>query len=60
MKKSSTLEKGARWVNPFSWTTDTNEYTASMNKDAKIQLIDGEEVVIENFTSARIAYLGNN
>jgi len=51
--KSPTLSKGARCVNPLSWTTDTNEYQASMNKSAKIQLTDGEEVVID-FTSARI------
>ena len=52
--KSPTFSKGARCVNPLSWTIDTNEYPASMNKGAKIQLTDGEEVVINNFTSARI------
>lgn len=52
--KSPTLSKGARCVNPLSWTTDTKEYPASMNRGAKIQLTDGEEIVIKKFTSARI------
>lgn len=51
---SPTLNEGARCVNPLSWTSDTEEYPASMNKAAKILFADGTQGVIENFTSAKI------
>ena len=55
---SPTLNPGARCVNPLSWTTDTNNYPASMNKEAVILFNDGVEERIPNFTSAFINKAG--
>ncbi|MCK4912475.1 MAG: DUF3089 domain-containing protein [Candidatus Omnitrophica bacterium] len=52
--QSPVLMDGAKCVNPLSWTTDTLEYPASMNMGARILLSDGKEIMVDNFTSARI------
>lgn len=56
--KSPTISKGARCVNPLSWTTDTKEYPASEHKGAKILQADGKKLLVNNFTSARINKAG--
>lgn len=51
---SPTVKKGARCVNPLSWSTDMKDYPASMNNGAKIFIPDAAPLVIDHFTSARI------
>lgn len=51
---SPTVMKGARCVNPLSWTTDMEEYPASMNRMARIFLAPGRQLQIAGFTAARI------
>ncbi|WP_319761030.1 DUF3089 domain-containing protein [Maridesulfovibrio sp.] len=51
---SPTVKKDARCVNPLSWNTETKEFPASRNIEAKILLSPGKELHIKNFTAARI------
>ncbi len=51
---SPTLTKGARCVNPLSWSSDTSNYLATDNMGANILLVNKEEVEINHFTSAKI------
>ncbi|WP_462324880.1 DUF3089 domain-containing protein [Desulfoplanes sp.] len=55
---SPTMGKGARCVNPLSWTTDTTTYPASMNKGARIALENGDSLNIDHFTSAHVNSIG--
>ena len=55
---SRTLLKGARCVNPLSWTSDTKEYPASENRGARIFISRGKYLEIPHFTSARINSMG--
>ncbi|ACS79508.1 DUF3089 domain-containing protein [Maridesulfovibrio salexigens] len=52
--ESPTIKKGARCVNPLSWSTATKEFPASMNIKAKIFLSPEKKLLIKNFTAARI------
>jgi hypothetical protein len=56
--KSPTVLKGAICVNPLSWSTDTREYPASLNLEARIYQEDGQPLRIPRFTSARIVDTG--
>lgn len=51
---SPTVKKGARCVNPLSWNTETKEQPASLNVEAKILLSPDKQILIKNFTAARI------
>lgn len=55
---SPTLTKGALCVNPLSWSTDSKEYPASMNKGARILQGKGNSLEIDHFTSAHINEIG--
>ena len=55
---SPTLTKGARCVNPLSWTADTKNYPASMNKGAHILQEEGKSMEIKHFTAAHINAMG--
>lgn len=51
---SPTVKPGARCVNPLSWTSDSREYPASMDIEARIFLAPGKHMLVKHFTSARI------
>ena len=51
---SPTVKKGARCVNPLSWTSQTDEFPASMNIEAKIFIDPKKQLLVKNFTAARI------
>ncbi|TIH20174.1 DUF3089 domain-containing protein [Marinifilum sp. JC120] len=51
---SPTIQEGARCVNPLSWNTETKEFPASMNIKAKIFINPSKNLLIKNFTAARI------
>jgi hypothetical protein len=55
---SPTIKKGARCVNPLSWNTETKEFPASANIEAKIFLSEDKNLMIKNFTAARINEAG--
>lgn len=50
--------KDALCTNPLSWTTNKKHYPASMNVCAKILLDTGQDLLLENFTSAKITSSG--
>lgn len=55
---SPTLLPGALCVNPLSWNSDNKKYSKSDNKGAVILLKDGNEITVDNFTSAQINNYG--
>ncbi|WP_415718280.1 DUF3089 domain-containing protein [Maridesulfovibrio sp.] len=55
---SPTVEKGAHCVNPLSWNTETKEFPASDNIEAKIFINENKILRVKNFTAARINAAG--
>lgn len=51
---SPTVKKGALCVNPLSWNTKKQKYPADMDLEAKIFISHGKQLLIKNFTAARI------
>jgi len=55
---SPTVKKGALCVNPLSWNTETKEFPASDNIEAKIFITENKTLRVKNFTAARINAAG--